>query len=88
MGRAWYVNVFSKYLPDVDTLADMTPPEDDVMGVPPDVPLGEIDLEPETVPILDEVDPYVTALPFPHAPPGPAENELMGGVAHDLLHRS
>ena len=58
------------------------------MGVAPDVPLSEIDPEPEEVLVLDEVDPYVTSLPFPHAPPGPAENELFGGMAPDLLPRS
>ena len=42
----------------------MTPADDNAVGVAPDVPLSEIALEPETVQVLDEVDPYVTTLPF------------------------
>ena len=52
----------------------VTPVEDDVIGVAPDVLLSDIDREPEVVPIPDAVDPYIADLPFPHAPPGPAEN--------------
>ena len=85
MGWAWYVNDLSKYLPDADTLADKTPADDDAVGVAPDVPLSEIDLEPETTPVLDEVDPYVTSLPFPHAPPGLAETEWLGGMAPETF---
>ena len=88
MGWAWYVNDLSKYLPDADTLADMTPADDHSVGVAPDVPLSEIALEPETVQILDEGDPYVTTLPLPHAPPGPAEQETLARMAPDLLPRS
>ena len=33
LGWAWYVNDLSKYLPDADTLADMTPAEDCSVGV-------------------------------------------------------
>ena len=88
MGWAWYVNDLSKYLPDADTLADMTPAEDDSVGVAPDVPLSEIALEPEMVHIHDAVDPYVATLPFPHAAPGPAEQETLAGMAPDLLPRS
>ena len=40
MGWAWYVNDLSKYL-----LADMTPAEDVTVGVSPDVPLSDIDLD-------------------------------------------
>ena len=75
MGWAWYVNDLSKYLPDADTLADMTPPYDEVLGVAPDVPLSDVDLEPEAVPVLEDIEPYVADMPFPHALPGPAENE-------------
>ena len=81
MGWAWYVNDLSKYLPDADTLADMSPADDHSVGVAPDVPLSEIALEPELVQVLDEGDPYVTTLPFPHAPPGPAEHESLAGMA-------
>ena len=88
MDWAWYVNDLSKYLPDADTLADMTPAEDDSVGVAPDIPLSEIALEPETVQIVDEVDPYVATLPFPRAPPGPAEQETLAGMAPELLPRS
>ena len=82
------VNDISKYLTDADTLADMIPAEDDSVGVAPDVPLSEIALEPETVPVLVEGDPYVATLPCPHAPPGPAEQESLAGMAPDLLPRS
>ena len=85
MGWAWYVNDLSKYLPDAETLADMTPAEDVTVGVSADVPLSDIDLEPEAIPHRESLDPYVVDVPFPHAPPGPAENELMGGHAPDLL---
>ena len=90
MGWAWYVNELSKYkyLPDAETLADMSLAEDEAIGVSPDVPLSDIDLEPEVVPPLEVSDPYVADMPFPHAPPGPAENELLGGRAPDLLPRS
>ena len=47
MGWAWYVNDLSKYLPDAEALADMTPAEDISVGMDPAVPLGEIGLEPE-----------------------------------------
>ena len=88
MGWAWYVNDLSKYLPDADTLAEMTPAEDDSVGVGPDVPLSEIALEPETVDVPDAGDPYTATLPFPHAAPGPAEYETLAGMAPDLLPRS
>ena len=88
MGWAWYVNDLSTYLPDADTLADMTPAEDDSVGVGPDVPLSEIALEPEMVDVPDAGDPYTATLPFPHAAPGPAEHETLAGMAPDLLPRS
>ena len=88
MGWAWYVNDLSKYLPDADTLADMTPAEDDSVGVGPDVPLSEIALEPEMVDVPDAGDPYTATLPFPHAAPGPADHETLAGMAPDLLPRS
>ena len=88
MGWAWYVNDLSKYLPDADTLADMTPAEDDSVGVGPDVPLSEIALEPEMVDVPDAGDPYTATLPFPHAAPGPADHEALAGMAPDLLPRS
>ena len=50
MGWAWYVNDLSKYLPDAETLADMTPAEDISVGMDPGVPLKEIGLEPESDP--------------------------------------
>ena len=53
MGWAWCVNDLSKYLPDADTLADMTPAKDDSVGIGPDVPLSEIALEPEMVDVPD-----------------------------------
>ena len=55
------------------------------MGISPEIPLSDIDLEPEAVPQREVLDPYVVDVPFPHAPPGPAENELMGGDAPALL---
>ena len=88
MGWAWYVNDLSKYLPDADTLADMTPAEDISVGMDPGVPLKEIGLEPESAPEGEVIDPYVIDVPFPHVPPGPAETELMGGDAPALLPRS
>ena len=88
MGWAWYVNDLSKYLPDAETLADMTPAEDVCVEVDPGVPLEDIGLEPEVAPEREVVDPYVMDVPFPHAPPGPAETELMGGGAPALLPRS
>ena len=88
MGWAWYVNDLSKYLPDAETLAEMAPTDDDVVGVDHDVPLSEIALEPEKVDVPDEVDPYTAPLPFPHAAPGPAEYESLAGMAPDLLPRS
>ena len=45
----WLGMDLSKYLPDADTLAEMTPEEDDVIGVSPDVPLSELDRKPEVV---------------------------------------
>ena len=53
-------------------------------GLAPDVPLREIDLEPEVLPIPEDPDPYVAEMPFPHAAPGPAENELLGGRVPDV----
>ena len=88
MGWAWYVNDLSKYLPDAETLAEMAPTEDDVVGVDHDVPLSEIALEPEKVDVPAEIDPYTAPLPFPHAAPGPAEYETLAGMAPDLLPRS
>ena len=35
MGWAWYVNDLSTYLPDAETLADMTPAEDISVGMDP-----------------------------------------------------
>ena len=87
MGWAWYVNDLSKYLPDAEALADMTPAEDLSVGMDPEIPLKEIDLEPEVDPYREDTDPYVIDVPFPHLPPGPAETELMGG-APALLPRS
>ena len=87
MGWAWYVNALSKYLPDADALANMTPADVSV-GMAPEIPLSDIDLEPEVDPEKVVVDPYVVDVPFPHAPPGPAENELMEGDAPALLPRS
>ena len=57
MGWAWDVNDLSKYLPDADTLADMTTAEDVAVGISPDVPLSEINLEPEMVPQREVLDP-------------------------------
>ena len=54
----------------------------------PEIPLKEIDLEPEVDPYREDRDPYVIDVPFPHVPPGPAETELMGGDAPALLPRS
>ena len=88
MGWAWYVNDLSKYLPDAETLADMTPAEDISVGMDPGVPLKEIGLEPEIDPEREVMDPYVMEVPFPHVPPGPAETELMDGGAPALLPRS
>ena len=88
MGWAWYVNDLSKYLPDAETLADMTPTQDISIGMDPGVPLKEIDLEPEVDPEREVADPYVLDIPFPHIPPGPAETELMEGGAPSLLPRS
>ena len=88
MGWAWYVNDLSKYLPDAETLADMTPAEDISVGMDPGVPLKEIGLEPEIDPEREVMDPYVMEVPFPHDPPGPAETELMDGGAPALLPRS
>ena len=88
MGWVWYVNDLSKYLPDAEALADMTPADDVTAGISPEVPLSDIDLEPEVAPQKDVLDPYVADVPFPHASPGPAENELMGGDAPALLPRS
>ena len=42
MGWARYVNDLSKYLPDAETLADMSPAEDETIGVFPDVPRSHI----------------------------------------------
>ena len=67
------MNDLSKYLPDAEALADMTPAEDVALGVSPDVPLSDIVLEPEVMPPCESLDLYVDVL-FPHAPPGPAEN--------------
>ena len=88
MGWAWYVNDLSRYLPDAETLADMTPSEDVAVGIPPEFPLSDIDMEPEVIPQREVLDPYVVDVPFPHVPPGPAENEFMGGDAPALLPRS
>ena len=88
MGWAWYVKDLSKYLPDAETLADVTPAEDVAVGIPPEVPLSDLDLEPEVIPQREVLDPYVVDVPFPHVPPGPAENEFMGGDAPALLPRS
>ena len=88
MGWAWYVNDLSKYLPDAETLADMTPAEDISVGMDTGVPLKEIGLEPEVDPERELTDPYVIDVPFPHVPPGPAETELMEGGALALLPRS
>ena len=55
MGWAWYVNDLSKYLPDAETLAEMAPTDDDVVGVEHDVPLSEIALEPE-IDVPAEID--------------------------------
>ena len=88
MGWAWYVNDLSKYLPDAETLADMTPAEDISVGMDPGVPLKEIGLEPEVDPERELMDPYVIDVPFPHVPPRPVETELMEGGAPALLPRS
>ena len=87
MGWAWNVNDLSKYLPDAETLADMTPAED-ISVMDPEVPLTDLDLEPQVDPQRETSDPYVIDVLFPHAPPGPAETELMGGDAPALLPRS
>ena len=47
--------------------------------------LSDIALEPEVVPVHDEVDPYILEMPFPHVPPGPAETEHMGDHVPELL---
>ena len=65
----------------------MTPADDISVGMDPEVPLKEIDLEPEVDPQREETDPYVIDVPFPHVPPGSAETELMGGDAPALLPR-
>ena len=88
MGWAWYVNDLSKYLPDAETLADMTPAEDDSVGIDPEIPLKDIDLEPEVDLERETSDPYVIDVPFPHVSPGPADTKLMGGDAPALLPRS
>ena len=41
MGWAWYVHDLSKYLPDAEALADMTPAEEISVGTDPGVPLRE-----------------------------------------------
>ena len=46
---------------------------------------GGIDLEPAVLPPPEVPHPCIAEIPFPHAPPGPAENELLGGRAPDLL---
>ena len=66
----------------------MTPAEDILVGMGPEIPLTDIDLEPQVDPQRELMDPYVIDVPFPHAPPGPAETELMGGDAPALLPRS
>ena len=68
MGWAWYVNDLSTYLSDADTPADMTPVGNTVMGVSPDIPLSDIDLEPEEVPVPDAVDNYIANMLFSTCP--------------------
>ena len=64
MGWAWYANDLSKYLSDAEVLADVTQDGDDVMGIPPDVPLQELDLGPDDHVVPEILDPYVLELPF------------------------
>ena len=40
------------------------------------------------MPPVETPDPYVVEMPFSQAPPGPVENELLGGRASDFLPRS
>ena len=62
--------------------------KEEAVGLTPDIPLSDVYLEPEAMPPMETLDPYVAEMPFPHAPPGPAENEVLDGRAPDLLPRS